>query len=68
VSSAQRALDIANDRYAGGVDTFLDVFTAQQALLADQRQTVQIEGERMLAAVYLVKALGGGWQASPTTR
>jgi NodT family efflux transporter outer membrane factor (OMF) lipoprotein len=68
VSSAQRALDIANDRYTGGVDTFLDVFTAQQALLADQRQTVQIEGERMLAAVYLVKALGGGWQASPTTR
>jgi len=68
VSSAQRALDIANDRYAGGVDTFLDVFTAQQALLADQRQTVQIEGERMLAAVYLVKALGGGWQALPRTR
>jgi NodT family efflux transporter outer membrane factor (OMF) lipoprotein len=66
--SAQRALDIANDRYAGGVDTFLDVFTAQQTVLADRRQTVQIRGQRMLTAVYLVKALGGGWAASPTPR
>jgi len=68
VASAQKALAIANDRYAGGVDTFLDVFTAQQALLADQRETVQIEGQRVLAAVYLVKALGGDWQAPPTSR
>jgi NodT family efflux transporter outer membrane factor (OMF) lipoprotein len=68
VAGAQRALSIANDRYAGGVDTYLDVFTAQQALLADQRETVQIEGQRMLAAVYLVKALGGDWRVPPTTR
>jgi outer membrane protein, multidrug efflux system len=66
--SAQRALDIANDRYAGGVDTFLDVFTAQQTVLADRRETVQIRGQRMLTAVYLVKALGGWWAASPATR
>jgi NodT family efflux transporter outer membrane factor (OMF) lipoprotein len=65
VVSAQRALDIATDRYSGGVDTFLDVFTTQQALLADQRETVQIDGQRMLLAVYLVKALGGGWQSAP---
>jgi NodT family efflux transporter outer membrane factor (OMF) lipoprotein len=68
VAGAQQALAIANDRYAGGVDTFLDVFTSQQALLADQRETVQIEGQRMLAAVYLVKALGGDWRVPPTTR
>jgi NodT family efflux transporter outer membrane factor (OMF) lipoprotein len=63
VESAQRALDIANDRYAGGVDTFLDVFTAQQTVLTNRRQAVQIQGQRLLTAVYLVKALGGGWQA-----
>jgi NodT family efflux transporter outer membrane factor (OMF) lipoprotein len=60
VESAQRALDIANDRYAGGVDTFLDVFTAQQTVLTNRRQAVQIQGQRLLNAVYLVKALGGG--------
>lgn len=61
VDSAQRALDIANDRYAGGVATYLDVITAQQTLLADQRQAAQIRGQQFLTAVYLVKALGGGW-------
>jgi outer membrane protein TolC len=44
------------------VDTFLDVFTTQQTLLSDQRAAVQIRGQQVLTAVYLVKALGGGWE------
>jgi outer membrane protein, multidrug efflux system len=68
VRSASRAFDIANDRYKGGVDTYLDVITAQQTLLANQRQAVQIQGQQFAAAVYLVKALGGGWsQPTPQT-
>ncbi|AIY39432.1 RND efflux system [Collimonas arenae] len=62
VHSSQRVLDLANDRYTGGLDTYLDVITAQQTLLTNQRQMVQINGQRMLTSVYLVKALGGGWQ------
>ena len=62
VNSAQRVLDLANARYTGGLATYLDVITAQQTLLADQRQLVQIQGQEMLTAVYLVKASGGGWQ------
>lgn len=62
VHSAQRVVDLANDRYAGGLATYLDVVTAEQALLANQRLQVQINGQQMLTAVYLVKALGGGWQ------
>jgi multidrug efflux system outer membrane protein len=61
VRSASRAFDIANDRYKGGVDTYLDVITAQQTLLTNQRLAVQIQGQQFAAAVYLVKALGGGW-------
>jgi len=37
---------------------------AQQTLLANQRQAVQIHGQQFLTTVYLVKALGGGWQES----
>ena len=66
VESAQRAFDIANDRYKGGVAVYLDVLTAQQTLLGNQRQAVQIHGQQFLTAVYLVKALGGGWQESAT--
>lgn len=61
VRSAQRVLDLANDRYTGGLDTYLDVITAQQALLANQRQAVQIHGQQMTTSVFLIKALGGGW-------
>jgi multidrug efflux system outer membrane protein len=62
VRSSQRVLDLANDRYTGGLDTYLDVIAAQQTLLTNQRQAVQIHGQQILTTVYLVKALGGGWQ------
>ncbi|WP_092435907.1 hypothetical protein [Collimonas sp. OK607] len=50
-------------RYTGGLDTHLAVITAQQTLLTNQRQVVQINGQLLLTSVYLVKALGGDWQA-----
>jgi NodT family efflux transporter outer membrane factor (OMF) lipoprotein len=61
VESSERAFSIANDRYKGGVAIYLDVLTAQQTLLSNQRQAVQIHGQQFLTTVYLVKALGGGW-------
>jgi NodT family efflux transporter outer membrane factor (OMF) lipoprotein len=67
VKSAQRVYDLANDRYAGGLANYLDVITAQQALLANQRQQVQIVGQQMLVSIFLVKALGGGWSDAAVT-
>ncbi|MBC3861892.1 efflux transporter outer membrane subunit [Undibacterium jejuense] len=64
VNSAQRVLDLANARYTGGLATYLEVITAQQTLLADQRQLVQIQGQQMLTAVYVIKASGGGWKSA----
>ena len=65
VRGSQRVLELANDRYTGGVETYFDVITAQQTLLNNQRLAVQIRGKQMVSSVYLVKALGGGWQAPP---
>jgi NodT family efflux transporter outer membrane factor (OMF) lipoprotein len=62
VAAAQRVLDMARARYEGGVSTYLEVITAQQALLASERQSAQLMGQRMLTSVFLVKALGGDWQ------
>jgi outer membrane protein, multidrug efflux system len=67
VRDEQRAFDIASDRYQDGVDTYLDVITAEQTLLSDQRQAVQIRGQQFTTAVYLIKALGGGWELPPST-
>jgi NodT family efflux transporter outer membrane factor (OMF) lipoprotein len=64
VEAAQRALKIANDRYTGGLVTYLDVINAEQTLLDSQRLATQILGQRLVTSVTLVKALGGGWDAS----
>ncbi|MGA8764779.1 MAG: efflux transporter outer membrane subunit [Candidatus Sulfotelmatobacter sp.] len=64
VEDARRALEIANNRYVGGVTSYLDVITAQTTLLTSQRLETQLLGQQMVSAVHLVKALGGGWDAS----
>ena len=63
VTDAQHLLALANDRYSGGLVAYLDVITAQQSLLAAERLSAQLGGQRLLTAVFLIKALGGGWQA-----
>ena len=64
VDDARRALVIANNRYVGGVTNYLDVITAQTTLLSNQRLETQLLGQQMVSSVYLVKALGGGWNTS----
>src|SRR5262249_39091842 len=61
VASAQRSLDLALNRYRGGITTYLEVITAQNALLTNQRTAVAIQTTRMTASVALIKALGGTW-------
>jgi outer membrane protein, multidrug efflux system len=63
VDDARKSYDLANDRYQGGLVAFLDVLTAEQQLLASERQEVQIHGQQVATVVYLAKALGGGWSA-----
>jgi NodT family efflux transporter outer membrane factor (OMF) lipoprotein len=63
VADSQLALDIALNRYTGGLVTYLDVVTAQQSLLSNQREAAQIQGGQLVASVILVKAVGGGWDA-----
>ncbi len=62
VKSATRVLNIASERYEGGIANYLDVITAQQTLLNSERQASQILGQRLVTTVVLIKALGGGWQ------
>jgi len=64
VVAAQRSLDLSNTRYEGGVTSYLEVITAQNAALADEVTAVNILGRRMANAVLLIQALGGGWDKS----
>lgn len=60
-SSAEESLQLFNNRYQGGVDTYLQVITSQTTALANERNDIDIQRRRMDATVLLVKALGGGW-------
>ncbi|MGJ5820402.1 efflux transporter outer membrane subunit [Paludibaculum fermentans] len=62
--SALKSLDIFKVRYEGGVDTYLQVITSQTAALQNQRNEIDIFRRRIEAHILLVKALGGGWEAS----
>jgi len=64
VQSAQRSLDLSNTRYEGGVTSYLEVITAQNAALSDEVTAVNILGRRMASTVLLIEALGGGWDRS----
>ena len=63
-AAAQESQRIFNNRYVGGVDTYLQVITAQTAALSNERNEIDIMRRRMDASVLLIKALGGGWDAS----
>jgi NodT family efflux transporter outer membrane factor (OMF) lipoprotein len=68
VSEAQRSLDLSLNLYKGGATDYLTVITAQSTALSDERTAVDISTRRMVASVLLVKALGGGWDASNLPR
>ena len=61
VASANQALALTNNQYQAGTVSYLNVMTAQTAALSNRQTAVQLQGDRLNAAVLLVKAMGGGW-------
>jgi outer membrane protein TolC len=64
LASSQESLQLFTNRYKGGVDTYLQVITAQTIELANERNAIDILRRRLDASVLLIKALGGGWNVS----
>ena len=61
VANARRAADLATDRYRSGIVSYLEVVDASREALQAERGNAQLAGQRLIAAVQLIKALGGGW-------
>lgn len=59
--SAIRARDLASESFDIGLTDYISVIDADRVALQNQRSSVQVAGQRMVAAVRLVRALGGGW-------
>jgi NodT family efflux transporter outer membrane factor (OMF) lipoprotein len=64
IKSAKQSIHLTNVRYEGGLGIYLDVINAEQVLLTEQRLKIQNKGQQFQVAVYLVKALGGKWDAN----
>lgn len=65
VENARRAADLATDRYRSGIVAYINVVDAEREALNNERANAQLAGQRLVAAVQLIKALGGGWNAAP---
>ena len=64
VTAARQSLVITSNQYKAGIVGYLNVLVAQTALLANERTAIDIQGRRMVASALLIKALGGGWDAT----
>jgi NodT family efflux transporter outer membrane factor (OMF) lipoprotein len=64
VKDAEKSVTLTTNQYKAGTVSYLNVITAQTIALTDETTAVQIRGRRMSAAVLLIQALGGGWNAS----
>ncbi|MFM0059788.1 efflux transporter outer membrane subunit [Paraburkholderia phytofirmans] len=68
VDSARQALAIVTNEYKAGTVGFVNVLTAQTTAFTAEQKLENIAGQRMVSSVGLVKALGGGWDASQMNR
>ncbi len=68
VRAALDSVTVVENQYKAGIVAYLNVITTQTVALANQRTALSILGQRMTAAVLLVKALGGGWRAAESRR
>lgn len=62
VTNSRQAADLAGERYRAGIVSYLEVVDAGRVALQAERASAQLSGERLIASVQLIKALGGGWQ------
>jgi outer membrane protein TolC len=63
ILASQRNFDLAMQRYRLGINSYLNVITAQVSLLNNQQAAVNIHLQQMTSSVQLILALGGGWSA-----
>lgn len=69
VDAASRAAELSRTRYKEGLVSYFDVVDAERTLLDNQLLAYDLNGQRLVTSILLIKALGGGWQAAslPTT-
>lgn len=63
-TAAEESLRLFQNRYVGGVDTYLQVVTSQTTALSNEQNDIEIRRRQLDASVLLIKALGGNWNVN----
>ena len=61
---SRRSVELTNNQYKAGIVTYLNVIQVQTTALSNERSVLDVLNRRLVASVLLVKALGGGWDAT----
>jgi NodT family efflux transporter outer membrane factor (OMF) lipoprotein len=64
VAASRQSAQIALNQYRAGTANYIAVVVLQAGALSNERTALAITGRRLTASVGLVKALGGGWNAT----
>jgi len=64
VRASRESVVLTTNQYKAGIVSYVNVVTVQTTQLTNERTAVGILGRQLVAAVTLVKALGGGWSAA----
>ncbi len=64
VKSARESVQITRNQYKAGIVDYLNVVNVETIALTNERTALNIQSSRLVAAVLLIKALGGGWDSS----
>ncbi|OYX65135.1 MAG: multidrug transporter [Sphingomonadales bacterium 32-64-17] len=62
-TAAAAAWNVANNRYRGGLGTYLDVLNAEDSLIAARRAVASLQTRAFSLDVAMIRALGGGFRS-----
>lgn len=62
-AAAEKAWQVMNDRYNGGLATYLEVLAAEDSLISIRRSVAQLRSRAFTLDIALVRALGGGFRS-----
>ncbi len=66
--AAQRAVELSVVRFRNGVDSYVNVITAENAFLSARETELQVQLRQLTSSVSLINDLGGGWAASESSQ
>lgn len=64
LEAARESLELTRNQYKEGLVDYLSVAVLENTALSSEREAISLMGNRLVASVQLIAALGGGWDGN----